>query len=229
MCARSDWSRPERDPSSTGTTGVHPHRRHGSFGDRPGPLLRILLVVVVLVGGACAPMRPEEFEGSEPRFVPEAFFAGRTRGHGFFQDRFGRIRREFRVEIAGRVEGDTLHLDEEFVYLDGERERRSWTILRLPGGRYEGRSADIEGVAVGRAIGRAANWRYTFLLPIGGQRWAFSVDDWMLLQDEHTLLNRSSFSKFGFEVGQAVILFQRLPDEARAVAPREEAITAPAA
>lgn len=159
-------------------------------------------------------MRPEDFEGTGPAFLPETFFAGRTRGHGFFQDRFGRIRREFRVDIEGRVEGDTLTLDEEFLYQDGERERRRWTIRRLGPGRYEGRADDLVGVATGVAVGRAARWQYTFTLPIGSSRWAFAVEDWMLLQDEGTMLNRSTFSKFGIEVGQAVIVFHKLPAEA---------------
>lgn len=183
-------------------------------GDRLASLLRMLLVWVVALAGGCSPMAPEDFVGTEPRLLPEEFFAGRTRGTGFFQDRFGRIRREFRVDMVGRLEGDTLILEEEFFYQDGEHERRTWTIRKLAPGRYEGRSADIDGVATGRAEGRATNWRYTFLLPIAGSRWSFSVDDWMLLQDRETMLNRSTFSKFGIEVGQAVIVFHKLPAEA---------------
>ncbi len=182
-------------------------------GDRIGHLLRMVAWSVVLLALGCSPMRPEDFEGSGPLFLPEAFFAGRTQGHGFFQDRFGGIRREFRVDIEGRIEGDTLTLEEEFFYLDGERERRTWTIARLAPGRYEGRASDLVGVATGRAVGRAANWRYTFALPIAGTRWSFVVDDWMLLQDEATLLNRSTFSKFGITVGQAVIVFRKQPAE----------------
>lgn len=174
-------------------------------------------------------MKPEEFEGSEPRFLPEEFFAGRTRGHGFFQDRFGRIRREFRVDIEGRVEGDTLVLDEEFHYLDGEREQRRWTIRRLAPGRYEGKASDLVGVATGTAVGRAANWRYTFELPVGGSRWSFAVDDWMLLQDSATLLNRSTFTKFGIKVGEVVILFVKpLTAASRASAIAEGALMAAA-
>lgn len=174
-------------------------------------------------------MRIEEFEGTVPAFRPEIFFAGRTRGDGFFQDRFGRIRREFRVDIEGRVEGDTLTLDEDFFYKDGEREQRSWTIRRLGQGRYEGRTADVLGVAEGVAVGRAAQWRYTFVLPIGGSRWSFAVDDWMFLQDERTLLNRATFSKFGLEVGQVMIVFHKLPVEAgRASVTAEGALLAAA-
>lgn len=154
-------------------------------------------------------MTPEDFAGTEPRFLPEEFFLGHTRGHGFFQDRFGRIRREFRVDIEGRLEGDTLLLEEEFHYQDGEREQRRWAIRRLAPGSYEGEAPDLIGKATGRAVGRAANWRYVFTLPIGGSRWSFSVDDWMLLQDPETMLNRSTFSKWGFKVGEVVILFTK--------------------
>jgi hypothetical protein len=197
--------------------------------DRIGAALRIILLLTLLATGGCSPMTPEDFAGTEPRFLPEEFFAGQTRGHGFFQDRFGRIRREFRVDIEGRVEGDTLVLEEEFHYQDGEREQRRWTIRRVAPGRYEGEAADLVGTATGVAVGRAANWRYTFTLPVGGGRWSFAVDDWMLLQDDRTMLNRSTFRKFGLKVGEVVILFTKTATRAsRASAAAEGALLAAA-
>lgn len=36
-----------------------------------------------------------------------------------------------------------------------------------------------------------------------------SIDDWMYLMDEDTLINRTSMSKLGVEVGQVTLFFRR--------------------
>ena len=36
-----------------------------------------------------------------------------------------------------------------------------------------------------------------------------SMDDWMYLMDEDTLINRTAMSKFGVEVGQVTLFFRR--------------------
>lgn len=68
------------------------------------------------------------------------------RSVGMVQDRSGKQIRRFHVEIAGDVIGDTLTLNEHFVYDDGEKQQRVWHIRRLGNDRYEGTAEDIEGV-----------------------------------------------------------------------------------
>ena len=46
------------------------------------------------------------------------------------------------------------------------------------------------------------------------QQPALSMDDWMYLMDEDTLINRTSMSKFGVEVGQVTLFFRRQGTEA---------------
>ncbi len=171
---------------------------------------RFLLLLVLLVSG-CTSMQPEDFKGTTPRFLPEQFFAGRTEAWGFFQDRFGKIRREFKVTIDGSVEGKVLTMTEHFFYRDGERQTRVWTITNLGDGHYEGRAGDIVGVAKGTAVGRALNWQYDFDLPTNGSTWRVHFDDWMLLQDENVMLNRSTVTKLGIELGEVVIFFRKDP------------------
>ncbi|WP_049278077.1 DUF3833 family protein, partial [Pseudomonas putida] len=38
------------------------------------------------------------------------------------------------------------------------------------------------------------------------------LDDWMYLMDDDTLINRSSMSKLGVEIGQITLFFRRLPE-----------------
>lgn len=172
--------------------------------------------VAVLVLGCfaitgCADMKIESFSGTTPSFKPEEYFIGRTKAWGFFQDRFGTIRREFVVEIDGSMEGEVLVLDERFAYADGERDTRVWRIKSLGNGAYEGTAGDIVGTAKGQANGRAMNWVYDFDLPVGGgSTWRVRFDDWMLLQDQEVMLNRTTITKFGFKLGEVFIFFRRL-------------------
>jgi hypothetical protein len=175
--------------------------------------IRILALAVLLLTG-CGEMRLSDFTGSTPEFRPESWFLGRLKAWGYFEDRFGRIRREFTVEIEGTLDGEVLVLDERFVYADGERQTRVWRVSKLADGSYEGRADDVVGIATGRVAGRAMNWQYDFDLAVGGSTWRVRFDDWMLLQDEDVMLNRTTVSKWGVEFGTVVIFFRRLPAEA---------------
>jgi len=65
---------------------------------RTAALLGLLVMTLLSVTG-CSTMKPEDFEGREPRFVLEEYFAGKTKAWGIFQDRFGTLRRQFTVDI----------------------------------------------------------------------------------------------------------------------------------
>ena len=159
-------------------------------------------------------MKPEQFDGREPRLLIEDYFAGNTRAWGIFEDRFGTLRREFVVDIEGTWDGDTLTLVEDFVYSDGETQQRIWTIRKLDAHRYEGTAADVIGAAEGVSYGNALNWSYTLALPIGESVWNVRFDDWMFLQADDVLVNRAKVSKFGLEIGEVTIFFRKEPARA---------------
>ena len=110
-----------------------------------------------------------------------------------------------------RIEDDVLVLDESFVYADGEHATRVWRIKPLGNGEYEGTAGDVVGTARGRTVGNAMRWAYDLDLPINGSTWRVHFDDWMLLQDDGVMLNKSTITKFGIELGQVFISFRRLP------------------
>jgi Protein of unknown function (DUF3833) len=157
----------------------------------------------------CASMKPEDFKDAEPKLAIEDYFLGETRATGIFEDRFGRLRRQFVVDIAGTRDGDTLVLDERFKYSDGETDRRVWKIRKSGPHAYEGRADDVFGIARGEAYGNALNWRYYVDLKFGGGALRVHFDDWMFLQPSGVLLNRAWVSKFGIEIGQVTIAFTK--------------------
>ena len=154
-------------------------------------------------------MKVDDFAGTTPVFKPEDYFQGHSRAWGMFQDRFGNVRRQFVVDIDGSLQDGTLVLDERFVYADGEHATRLWRIRPLGNGEYEGTAGDVVGTARGRVAGNAMNWVYDLDLPINGSVWRVHFDDWMLLQDPEVMLNKSTITKFGIELGQVFIFFRR--------------------
>jgi hypothetical protein len=76
-------------------------------------------------------------------------------------------------------------------------------------GKWQGTAADVVGVADGEVAGNALHWRYTLRLPVDGRNWDVQFDDWMFLQDEHTLLNSARMSKFGIGLGEVSLFFRK--------------------
>jgi hypothetical protein len=168
----------------------------------------VALAALTLSG--CQQMRIEDFADRKPQFDLFAYFDGRSRAWGIFEDRFGNLRREFTVDIVGRREGETgLVMEEDFVYSDGETEKRIWRLVRKAPGVYEGHADGVIGVAQGRSAGNAFQFRYAFALKVGESRWAVDFDDWMFLQSDGVLLNRARVSKWGLSIGEATISFRR--------------------
>jgi len=151
----------------------------------------------------------EQFETAPRQLVLEEYFEGETTAYGLFEDRFGKIRRQFKVDITGEVDGNRLTLTEKFVYDDGERDTRVWEIDILGNGQYRGTAGDVPVPAVGQVSGNAFNWKYKVDLKVGGSVWNVGFDDWMFLMQDDVLINRAYVTRYGIEIGQVTIAFNK--------------------
>jgi hypothetical protein len=176
-----------------------------------------LLLLFVLAG--CGTMKSEQFSNAEPKLRVEEYFLGQTRGWGIFEDRFGDLRQQFVVDIDGAWDGDIFLMTERFTYSDGETQERVWRINRLDDVRYEGRAGDVIGTALGVAAGNSLNWRYRMNLKVGENVWRVAFDDWMFLQPDGILMNRARVTKWGIEIGEVTLVFQRWPRQGQASQP----------
>lgn len=165
------------------------------------------LVLVLLSVTGCSGMKIEEFEGKQPVLNLEEYFVGQTIAWGIFEDRFGNLKRSFQVDIKGKIVNGQLILEEDFVYNDGETDRRVWRIIRQPDGTYQGIADDIVGTAIGLQKGNALNWQYTMDLPVGDGLWRVKFNDWMFLQQGGVLINKAKVSKWGIELGMVTLFF----------------------
>jgi len=143
-----------------------------------------------------------------PPFLPERYFARRLEAYGVFVDRFGTIRRQFEVAVSGRQTESGFVLDESFRYDDGETEERRWDVTVLGNGRYEGRCADVVGVARGVCTANMLSWRYSFRLAMYGRKVTVRFDDVMVLQAGDILVNRATISKAGCRLGEVLLSFR---------------------
>lgn len=173
--------------------------------------LRILLALGVAMLVACANHDLKDHSGQLPSFDLIEFFDGKSVAHGQFQDRFGKIRRRFTVDIDGSWDGDKLTLVEDFNYDDGEQERRIWQIKKgATPDSWVGSADGVIGQAQGEVSGNAMRWRYKFDLATGPDKtMRVAFDDWLWLQTPDTLFNKAYISRLGVEIGEVTIFFER--------------------
>ena len=169
----------------------------------------IIMSSVFFFLSGCSGMALDSFKDAKPELVLEDYFKGRTEAWGIFEDRFGKLRRQFKVTIDGTWDGKTLTLDERFKYDDGETDQRIWRITKLGKGKYEGTAADVIGIATGEASGNALNWRYDMDLKVGDGSFKVTFNDWMFLQSDGVLINRARVSKLGVEIGSVTLFFKK--------------------
>ncbi len=171
----------------------------------------LLLPLALPTGLAgCAGPEVSQYAQEKPALDLRRYFQGRLKAQGLFVDRFGEVKRRFTVGLTGTWQGDKAVLEEDFLYNDGERQRRVWRITNRGANRYQGEADDVEGQADGQAAGNTLRWRYRLRLPIDGRVWVVDVDDWMHLIDDDNMLNRAQFSKWGVALGEVQLAFQRV-------------------
>ena len=172
-----------------------------------------LTLFIILLFTGCSQTDMKEFQNNTPKLALFEFFAGETIGYGVFEDRFGNLKRQFRVNINGKIDNQILTLDEEFLYDDGEQAKRIWKIEKKIDNNqkiiYEGQADDVEGKASGSISGNALNWSYDIYLNIKGSDIKVHFNDWIYKQSEDLAINRAYVSKFGINIGSVTLVFLR--------------------
>ena len=176
--------------------------------------LRLLLTffLLLLIAG-CSQTDMKEFQNNTPKLDLFSFFEGDTIAYGMFEDRFGNLKRQFRVNINGKVKNQILTLDEDFLYDDGEQAKRIWKIEKKIDNAqnitYEGQAEDVQGKAFGSISGNTLNWSYDIYLNIKGSNIKVHFNDWIYKQSEDLAINRAYVSKFGINIGSVTLVFLR--------------------
>ena len=158
---------------------------------------------------ACSSVDVSSYRGESPEFVPETFFDGSLVAHGVLKNRGGRVTRRFVAEIEASWTDGVGTLDEQFVFSDGEESRRVWTLRPDGEGAYVGTAGDVVGDSPVSVAGNAMFLDYVLRVPYGDGTIDVRIDDRMYLVDEKTLINESVMRKFGFRVGEILLVIRR--------------------
>ncbi|MBU1568645.1 MAG: DUF3833 domain-containing protein [Proteobacteria bacterium] len=167
--------------------------------------------VLFLVLCGCAGIDVKQYDKNTPKFDLYQYFQGATTGWGIVLDRSGRLTRQFVVTIDGQVDsGGDLIMDEDFNWSDGEKSKRIWRIIKEGDHSYVGRAGDVIDKAQGIVYGNVLSWKYVLALDSEGTTWHMDFDDWMFLQPDNVLINRTTMSKFGLHFGEVIIVFSKV-------------------
>ena len=177
--------------------------------------MRLILAFVGLTLAACTGKPSFDDQTlSDRKLNLEEFFVGELVAYGQFQDILGTVRRNFVVTINGKWDGETLTLVEDFIYEDGATEQRIWSLVKTGPDSWEGTAPGVIGVATGIEQDNRFNWQYEIDLPVPSadgtvEKIRVVFDDWMWLLSDDRLLNRAYVKRYGVDIGDVIITFEK--------------------
>ena len=170
--------------------------------------MRLLIsFIFILLLNSCSEMKPEDYKNTKPIIKIEEYFQGNVKAWGMLQGRSGEVKRQFVADMKGEFDGQNLIVDETFIWNDGEKQERRWTIKKVGDNKYEGTAPDVVGIAKGVSFGSAFKFEYKLLVPYKDKKIKIRFDDWIFKQDEKTAINKATLTKFGFKVGELTVFF----------------------
>ena len=164
------------------------------------------LTAIILIFTGCSKMQIEDFTNKGPEFIPQKYFNGKLTAYGMVKDRSGKIIKTFKGDLVGSWDENGVGtLDEKFLYDNGEKQTRVWTLTPTGDKTFIGTAGDIVGEAQMIAKGNTVVIDYTMKVPYNDSTIDINVKDWLHLQEDGVILNHSKMKKFGFTVGELVI------------------------
>ena len=169
-------------------------------------LFALLLLVSVLPAAAASP------SGPAGRLVLEDFFRGRLVAEGTFRSTIDGAVRGMKVEMRGRWDrrSQTLELVEDFVFSDGEKDRKTWRFTKTGDGRYVGAREDVVGTAEVVQDGDAVRLTYRAVVKTkSGTAFTVSFDDLLVRTGARTVRNTATVRWLFFTVGEVDLTIRR--------------------
>lgn len=151
----------------------------------------------------------DDYHQTAPKLSLSTYFSGPLIAWGLVQDYNDKVTRRFCVELNGTWNEQQGELQEKFYFDDGEISYRTWHLIQQSDGSFIGHADDVVGTASGTSSGYAFQWQYSLTLNIDGNNYEFFLDDWMYQLDEFRVFNRTSMRKFGIEVAQLTLFFDK--------------------
>jgi len=150
-----------------------------------------------------------QYQNNTPKLDLRTYLTGKTKAWGMLEDRKGNITRRFVVDMETTWVGNRGVLKENFVFDDGEKSQRTWTIEYKDDQNFTATAGDVVGTAIGKQSGNALQMKYVLDLKVGSKNYKVSLDDWMFQLDDKRLVNKSEIKKFGITFARLTIFFEK--------------------
>ncbi|MXR68449.1 DUF3833 family protein [Shewanella sp. JBTF-M18] len=173
-------------------------------------VLAFVISLHILLLSACGSASLEDYSDTSPELHLDSFFDGKLKAYGIVLDRSGTLIRRFEVDMLANWQGGRGEIQEWFVFDDGEKSERTWQLTKLDDNSYQGRAQDVVGTAHGETRGSALFWQYELEIPVNGEIYRVTLDDWMFLLDDKRLFNKTEMSKFGIRVGEVILYIEKI-------------------
>ena len=182
--------------------------------ERFGILSRGFSLIGIFIGlTACGSTSVDDYQAREPAFAPEDFFNGALTAHGVVKGFSGTAIRHFSANIVGCWSDGVGTLDEDFIFDDGEQQKRIWTLTPNGNQAYIGTAGDVIGEGLARWQGNAMFLDYTLRIELEDGPIDVKIDDRMYRVSDNVVINESKMRKFGFGVGEILLTIIRHPDQ----------------
>jgi len=162
-------------------------------------LLSLLLI-------SCSSVSVETYSENEPKLAVVDFFDGDLVAHGIVKNRGGEVIRYFSADLKASWKDGVGTLDESFIFNDGEKQKRIWTLTPHSEKGYVATAEDVIGFGHLKTSGNALFMKYVLQIPYNGSVIDVNVDDRMYLIENNVLMNESLLTKFGFNVGSVSLV-----------------------
>ena len=161
------------------------------------------------IAGCASQLQPEQLVTTAPTFDPITFWTGRTKSWGVVENRDGAPTAIVTTTTQSMPDdADGMHMVQHVV-LHGKDTVRDWHMRRLGNGQFEATANDMVGKARGVASGRTFHWTWTLASHPGNPLLDVTMEQWMYLADNGTLMNRTIITKLGVRLAEISEQFER--------------------
>lgn len=158
----------------------------------------------------CSSPSAETYSKNTPTLTIQQYFNGPATAEGMLQNWHGKQTRRFSVVMNGAWKNDKEGiLHEAFVFDDGEKQTRDWHLTMIDAHHFTGTAHDVIGIAKGEQYGNTIHMNYVLSIPVNGKPMNISIDDWLYAINDKTVINKSTLSKWGVNVGYLTIAFTK--------------------
>lgn len=176
-------------------------------------IIQLLLLITFIIFLAACSTPISTYQHTKPELIIEQFFNGQLTAHGVVKNFKGEVIRHFNADIAAHWVDRVGTLDEDFVFDNGEKQKRIWTIRPIhtdtqsPGEKkqYIGTAGDVIGESLIEVSGNAMFLNYVLQIPYKDGTMNIKIDDRMYLVNPTTIINESKLYKFGLPVGNITL------------------------